>query len=441
MLTMKNRGISLADSIILVAVASTLLYLVFRNVPSFPGSFAAFWAPSALLMIFFARPKALARGPIIGIIFYGIISVGILQYTLWKHMTDWNRIRILYEFVYLFVFTAVWNYFYLKQDFQRFAFLGRWAFIFVVITLFTTNIALFFDPTIVRASANNADFTPYQERLFRISGSMDYSYIQAIICLIPVLVFYIKKGTSLVFGRRFLIFILLLIIITEIRSLVFANILVTILITILSFVSSRNRRTVLLAVSLVAILAVAVPSSFYAGRIQDLSGLFPNNSLLNRKLAGIAVFIENPEIDKTSEIGSRAERYPQLIQALRYRPLLGHASYDSNLNISGGAHLYLMNRLTLWGIPGFLLFVFVLYTLFRTIGSRFDPEFRFYYYIAVLVLILLGLLKAIGGRELWLMLIVVIPGFYYLPLLKRNNDLSISDDKGSSELMTRGSIF
>jgi hypothetical protein len=39
--------------------------------------------------------------------------------------------------------------------------------------------------------------------------------------------------------------------------------------------------------------------------------------------------------------------------------------------------------------------------------------------LSAATIIFLGLLKAIGGREPWLMLILVIPGLYYLPLLEK----------------------
>jgi hypothetical protein len=144
------------------------------------------------------------------------------------------------------------------------------------------------------------------------------------------------------------------------------------------------------------------------------------------KLNDFAVFVENPDIDPSTGAGARAERYPLLYNALINSPVLGNTSYRSHLNIESGAHLYWMNRLALWGIPGFLFFIFMLYKIYRSISSLFDANYSFYYFLSVMAFVFLGLIKAIGGSEPWLILIVVIPGLYFLPLLEESKkDMAI----------------
>jgi len=143
---------------------------------------------------------------------------------------------------------------------------------------------------------------------------------------------------------------------------------------------------------------------------------------MSKKLKDFAIFIEISEIDETTDAGRRAERYPMLYDALFAHPVLGDSSNKSVNNISGGAHLYWMNKLALWGIPGFLFFIFVLYKIYKSISSLFSDGYRFYYFLSVIALIFLGLTKAIGGREPWLILIVVIPGLFFLPLLKQTKN-------------------
>jgi hypothetical protein len=407
----------LTDWSIIAALASSTMYMVFRNLGRELGSFAYLWAPMALLMIFFNRPRTYITGPIKLLILYGIIIVGILQYTLWKYMGDWNRVRILLEFYYLFVMLAIITYYLLKGEYLKIAIISKWIFIIILITLITTNIALFIDPILVRESAATGEFSSSQNRLYNLSGAMSYSYVQAVICLIPLLVVKIKNRQKFIFQPRVLVLILILILITQIRSQVFANIIVSIFLTILSFAGTRNIRLRLMIISVVSIFVVLIPSSFYSDRIFEISTYFPTNSLLNKKIKGFALFIESPEFDNSTPIAGRAARYPLLFKALSAKPLTGDSSYESKLNIGGGSHLYLMNRLTLWGIPAFLFFIYVLYKVFKKIGSLFDEEFAFIYLLSILSIILLGLLKAVGGREPWLMVLVLIPGLYYLPLL------------------------
>lgn len=417
-----KRKFGIIDILILITIASTTLYFVFRNLPSISGSFAALWAPVILFLMFINRPITFTSKPMRYLLLYGVISVGILQYTLWKYMNDWNQIRILYEFYFLVVFTAIWSYYFGRRDLVRLALISKWSFIFIIITLITTNIALFIDPGIVRDSANNAEFTSFQVKVFNYSGAMGYSYIQAVICLIPILIYHIKNRVEMVFSRKILIAILILLLITEVRSLVFANIIVSVLMVLISFVSSKNIRISLITVSLIGVIFVSIPNSFYANSFYSLSSGFDQNSLMNKKLKSFAVFIENPEFDNSTEIGGRAERYPLLFKSLSGSPFTGDASYESKITVLGGAHLYWMNRLAIWGIPGFLFFLFILFKIYKSISSNFDPGYRFYYLLSVMSLVLLGLLKAVGGREPWLMLVLVIPGLYYLPLLKQKTD-------------------
>jgi hypothetical protein len=417
-----NSKIRILDLSIIVTIASTTLYIVFRNLGRELGSFAFLWAPVTLLLIIASGPKTFIKGPNRILLLYGVLMVGILQYTLWKYMNDWNRIRILYEFYYLVILTAILSYYLSKGDFIRLAWISKWTFIFILISLITTNIALFIDPYVIRDSAKSGALTPFQEKIYKISGAIGYSYAQAIIYLIPILIYHIKSKKRMVFSPNILIVILILIIITEIRSQVFANILVTALILLFSLFGSKKMRSTTITISLIGILFFTIPSSFYSNIFKSLSSNFDPNSEIYYKLHDFSKFIDNPEFKNTTASGGRAARYPLLYKALAANPLWGHASSESNLNISGGAHLYWMNRLALWGIPGFLFFIYVLFKIYKSISSLFDRGYRIYYFISVTAFVLIGLTKAVGDREPWLMLIVVIPGFYFLPLLQQTNE-------------------
>jgi len=383
------------------------------------GSFAFLWAPITLIIVSYKRFSIYTQDPFRILFLYGVIMVGILQYTLWKYLNDWTRIRILYEFYYLVVATAIWKFYISKGDFKKLALIGKWAFIFLLITLVTTNIALFFDPTLVRESARTDSFTPFQNRLFNLTGTLGYSSLQALICIIPILVYNIKRRQKMVFSRSLLIIILIFVLVTEMRAQVFANILVTILITMLSLFGSRRKHVSVIAISLTLVIFMIIPVSFYRDVLISLSSNFDKNSEIYYKLTDFNKFIENPEFDTSTGTGNRAARYPILYEELLKKPLFGYASYDSNLNRMAVAHLYLMNRLTLWGIPGFFFFIYVLYRIFTNINSKFDRGFKYFYFLSILSVIFLGLIKVVGGSEPWLMLIVVIPGLYYLPFFEQ----------------------
>ena len=407
--------------VILIAVLSTSLYVVVRNLPPIVRSFRFFWGPAVLVLIFLTQRSAFGKKPMRNLILYGAVSLGLLQYTLWGHMNDWNRSLLLNEFYALIAFSAIFFYYYVRRDFKGLAKLGKLSFLFIVITIIMTNIALFFDPLIVRQSAFPDGFTPFQAQIFKITGAGGYGYMQALVCLIPVLVYHIKYRTQMIFSRKILIVILLLIIITMIRAQVFANLLAAVAITILSYAGAKKVRKSFVMVTLVVILFLAIPSSLYSDMLIAISSYFDVDSHIYFKLNDFAFFIRYPEFGGSTGAGGRAERYPLLFEALIAAPLLGDSSYNSpfTYNVNVGGHLYWMNKLSIWGIPGFLFFVFVLSQLYKNIRSIFDSNFRFYYLLSVGAFILLGLMKNIAGREPFLILIVVIPGLYFLPLLKQ----------------------
>ena len=188
--------------------------------------------------------------------------------------------------------------------------------------------------------------------------------MQALVCLIPVLVYHIKYQTQMIFSRKILIVILLLIMITMIRAQVFANLLAAVAITILSYAGAKKARKFFVLVTLVVILFLAIPSSLYADMLIAISSYFDVDSHIYYKLNDFAFFIRYPEFGWSTGAGGRAERYPLLFEAFMVAPLLGDASYNSSFahNIAAGGHLYWMNKLTIWGIGGFLFFCVCTFT-------------------------------------------------------------------------------
>ena len=405
--------------VILIAVSTTSLYVVANNLPIVVGSFRFFWGPAVLVLIFLTQGSAFGKKPMRILIFYGAVSLGLLQYTLWGHMSDWNRLALLNEFYALIAFSAIFFYYYVRRDFKGLAKLGKLSFFFVVITIIMTNIALYFDPMVIRLSACPSKFTPFQAQIYKITGAGGYGYMQALVCLIPVLVYHIKYRTQIIFSRKILIVILLLIMITMIRAQVFANLLAAVAITILSCAGAKKALKSFVLVTLVVILFLAIPSSLYADMLIAISSYFDPDSHIYYKLNDFAFFIRYPEFGWSTGAGGRADRYPLLFEAFMAAPFLGDASYNSPYNISPGAHLYWMYKLTHLGIFNFLFFVFVLSQIYKSIRSLFDDHFGSYYFLSVTAFVLLGLMKNIAGREPFLMLIVVIPGLYFLPLLEQ----------------------
>jgi len=405
--------------IIEIAILTTSLYVVSNNLPPIVGSFRYFWAPLALVAIFLEKRSIFGKKPMVSLILYGAISLGVVQYTLWSNMSAWDRKFLLEEFFSLIFFFTILLYYYVRRDFKGLARIGYMAFWFISVTIIMTHIALFFDPMVVRQSIGN-NFTPYQAKIAKITGAGGYGYMQALVCLIPILVYHIKLKKKMVFAMKGLIIILCLILILMLRAQVLANLLVAVAITILSFTGTKYPRRSFFLVALTLVVFWVIPSSFYADQLVFVNSYLDSSSTIHYKLKDLSFFLRHQEFDASSGAGHRAERYPMLYKAFIAAPILGDSSYNSPFDrfVAAGGHLYWMNKLAIWGVLGFLFYLYVLFQIYKCVSSLFDDNFGFYYLLSVGAFVSLGLIKTIAGREPFLMLIVIIPGLYFLPLLK-----------------------
>lgn len=409
----KNDKLKLIDILVLMTISS-VLFLVFTNkLPIGIRSFRFLWAPLMIGVVIIIRPKLIFKTPVSQLCLYGFLSVFILQYSLWIYMSEWNKSRIVNEFYDISVFLLILGYYFLTNRLTVFAKISRISLFFIIITAIMTYIALIIDPTIVRNSAAGYLGDSRQIYLSDKLGSGGYGYVQALIIFMPLLVYHIKKNKRLVISKNGLWLLLILIILITLKAQVFANILAMLITLLLSFAGSKRRKAMYRYVILIVFFFIIIPDSMYIDLLRAGSQYFPKESETYYKLNDFAIFIENPELDNSTGAGSRVARYPLMLEALVAKPFFGDASYESNLDIDAGGHLYWMNKLAILGIFGFYIYIYTLYKIYKFIDRKItDSEMKFYYFLSVLSFMILGLMKNSGGREIWVFLIIVIPGLF-----------------------------
>lgn len=406
----KNR---LIHFVIIITVLTTSLYVVSRNLPSLIGSFVFFWAPLALVLIVFNLPKVIQSSSSKYLLLYGIICLAIFKYFLWHYMLDWDYRSLLKEFYSLVVFIIILNYYIIRKDYKNLATIGKFSFYFILITILMTHIALFIEPNLLRDITSTSTEVA-NEKIFKITGAAGYGYMQALVCFLPILIYHIKYNKKLIFKRKTLILILILILLLQFRAQFFANILVAIGISILSFAGTKRAKKLIYPLTIIIVILIVIPKSVYIDMLQYFSSFFEPNSTVYSKIIDISTLIQTKELESTIQISTRAERYPLLIEAFISNPLFGDASYNSPFDTWGGGHLHWMNRLAIFGLLGFSFYFLAFYKIFKSISSLFDESYRVYFFLSIMAFIFLGLMKTIAGREPYLILIVVIPGLYFL---------------------------
>jgi hypothetical protein len=327
-------------------------------------------------------------------------------------MDDWNRNALLEEFYALIVFAAIFQYYRLRNDYKGFAALGKYSFYFVLITIFMSHIALFIDPMIIRTSGSADKFTANQLSFFRGIGAGGYGYMQALILIVPLIFYYIKNPLQSIWPKWVWVFFLILIWLLILRANSLANVLAVGVVSLLAGFLDKIRNYLLLLLSLTGIILL-VPIETYGDYVFSIANLFDDNLFMHDKFYDFGLFITSSGTDISTGAGGRADRYPLLFEALLQSPLFGAASKESSLYVSVGAHLYWMNKLALLGIIGFSGFVFMFVKIYKSAVNLFDKQFSYYYFLSAMSFVLLGLMKAISGREPFFVMIIFIPGLYF----------------------------
>lgn len=181
----------LVDYIVIATLAAVLLPVVANKLPFGLHSFRFFWGPLSVLSIILTRPKVLFYGPLKYVFLLGVIVFGMAQGVFWPYLGEWERGLYISEFISITVATTIWSYYFLGREYNKLAKISLWAFLFILITLIATNVALFYDPLVVRQAANTQKFTTLQLRLYNLYGTMSYGYAQSVVFLIPLFVYYI----------------------------------------------------------------------------------------------------------------------------------------------------------------------------------------------------------------------------------------------------------
>lgn len=398
--------------IILFTIMSTTLYVVANNLPTGVGSFRFFWAPLTLIALAVVKPSIYVKRPVSYVVLYGVLFFGLLQFTLWKYMDDWNRNALLEEFYVLIVFVAIFQYYRLRNDYKGFATLGKYSFYFVLVTIFMSHIALFFDPMIIRNSVSTGELIGNQISFFKRIGAGGYGYMQALVLVVPLIFYYIKNPLQSLWPKWVWVLFIILIWLLILRANVFANVLAIAIVTIMSGFGNYIRKYIILLFALTAILFL-IPIESYGNLMFSIANLFGDNSFMHDKFYDLALFITSSGTDASTGAGGRADRYPLLLEALLQSPFFGAASKESSLYVGAGGHLYWMNKLALLGIIGFSVFMFMFAKIYKSIVTLFDKQFSYYYFLSAMAFVLIGLMKNISGREPFFVLILFIPGLYF----------------------------
>jgi hypothetical protein len=402
-------------------MASAFLPLVFNNLPAFIRSHHI-WTITWFVSILIFYPRVFINKLVLILLFYGLIFVLILQNTLYVNIDDWNKRQILQEFYEISVAISVLAYFQIEKDFIRFAKLVKWTMAFIFITAIMTIVTSILAPNYARDMVGLSDSISKREVVRILSykkyGGGSYGFAGAILCLFPILVYYFKNNLECPINKKYIIIFSIVLFISLTRIQLFANILISVVVIVASILSSKNVNRSIIIISLAILALLLIPMQYYADILVYISKWFPKDSQIHFKLNETSKYILFGD-SQPSAIAGRAERYPLLIKSFIQNPLLGHFSTNRIYDISSGAHLQWMYKLSAYGLVGSIPFFYILYEFIKGNIKYFNKEFIIYFILSTFSIIILGSMKVVAGRETWYAFFIILPGLYYFPLLKR----------------------
>lgn len=408
-------------------MASTFLPLVFNNLPRIIRShhlWTIIWIFSLLVynpQIFLNKTMAYSLG-------YGFLLFLSMK-TFWIGMDVWNKTRLYFEFYEIFIGISVFTYFIQSKDFIGLAKITKWALIFLFITAIMSIISSTIDPLYARnlTGLSSVSLDSEREKIlsYKRYGGGGYGTAAAFMCLFPGLIYYYKNNNLSPISKKNILIFSIIVFVALLGMQIFGNILIAVVFSVIALIGMKKIRISVFVILIIFSAAMIIPRGVYVNGLESISKYFERYSELNYKFNDFADFIETgADInDHSTSAGSRAERYPILIETFVKNPILGCYFFsDESINgyNSAGAHLYWMNKLTITGIIGFVIFLFIPYIFIKTNLRHFHTNYKFYYILSSLAVLSYGLIKVIGGRDTWYAFFIILPGLYFLPLLKNS---------------------
>lgn len=408
-------------------IITTYLPVLTKNLPPVIRShhlWAVIWVISLITLV----PGIFKNKLLLYVIIYQAVFALFVVAGFWAGIDNWTIKSVSYDIYYITIAFTLITYYRYSGDYRGLAFIVKWTMIFVGVTAIMSIYSSIIDPLYAR-KITSGDFEGLDE-VFKYGGGT-YGYAATLVCLFPVIFYYFRNDSELVFTKTQIVVFGFLCFIALYRIQIFANIIVAVIIILFSLFGRRDLKRSLLVVAIFLAIFLAIPTSFKTSFIGEVTGIVDQSSENKRKMEDLTEYL-NTAGDETM-VASRIARYPLLWDAFRKSPFLGHFFEKNDYNIGPGAHLYFMYRLTAFGILNFVLFFWIFIKHIKYNIRIFSQSFSFYFLLSALSIIILGLIKNLAGRELWYMYFFIIPGLYYLPLIKNNKGLQYNVPSYNSE--------
>lgn len=394
-------------------IITTYLPILLKNLPPIIRSHHI-WTPIWLVSLILLSPKTFKNKFFIYVIVYQTIFALLITFNFWADIDDWTVKSVSFDIYYITIAVSMIMYFRSSEDYTGLAIIIKWSLIFVGITAIMSLYSSSIDPLYAR-KVISGEFEGL-DSVLKFGGGT-YGFSAGIVCLFPIMVYYYRYNSVSLFSRTQIILFAMLCLFTIIRIQIFANILISLFTIIFSIIAKKmSLRSIITSMTLLIVIVV-IPMRVYSDLLILASRPFNVESEVYKKFNDLSQYFINQSVESGTK--GRIDRFPLLWKAFTENPMLGHFFSNRGFKIEEGGHIYFMYRLAAFGIINFIPFIIIYIRHIKTNLRIFNQRFNFFFLLSALSIIIMGLMKNLGSRELWYMYFFIVPGLYYLPILKK----------------------
>lgn len=379
-----------------VIVVSCCCSLVIGWVPIFGKTWI--WTLTLSILSVFLYPKGLTSRFIFPLLVYGIV----LYLNMYAGDQKFDFVTSTMEF-FGFVAASYVFYIFSQSSYSKAAKILLFSYVVVIAITFLGTLFIYTDePEVLRMiqeGLNNGDGRLYF--LYARLGVGSYAMGHALPCLIPIIIYAIKKGGS-IFRKSLLILLLLLNVLLVYMSTATTALLISAILIIVSLVWNEKTRTknyiVLTICSLVAIAFLT--NRELLGSVLDKINLDSETTYAGK----IRDFQEYATYGSAGgQTQSRLNLYSQSLDMFLASPIIGID--DARI----GGHSVFFDRAAMLGLVGLIPLVIFLYNYMRYVFRKISKSIRAYYLLGFMYFIVLGCLKNIFSFEYILITLLIMP--------------------------------
>jgi hypothetical protein len=410
----------------LITTGNFFLLIISNNLP-FPFTSPLFYLIIWLIVVLIVYPKILISKSLFLIYFFIVVYLFFIPFYWqervvgWENYVDYKWLRSEIQPVLLAI--LMYLYFIKSGDFKGLAIVTLFTLVFIVITSITSIIAINVYPTAARELAGALAIREEKEliEIYNKMGVGSYGFFNGIAFLFPIFFFFLKKQWSNSIYKILFIGMIILLFLGIIKAKFASALLLSFFFFLSSFFISKYNKHRTLLYAFFSLFFLFFSFSFLSNLFYEASSLF-EGTVLQERLYDAGQTIEDPVIDyerSSHHTGRRLGRIPILIVSFLENPFIGGG-------VNTG-HVFWFDRLSMFGLIGFIPWLLIIKHQIKLNLFLFSEDFKQYYLLSILAFIFLGMIKNMGGNQIFITIFFITPGMYYLKLLFNNDFITNRD--------------